>query len=185
MDNKKSENWLQLFSTVAVLAGIGLVVIELRQSTELVELQILKQDVESANEIGISVLPENIYEIRQKSIDAPESLTHMEFRALDGFFWYFALNRGRGLYDLTQRGLLDDGIWQRAVAEDVRAIMAYPFGRAYWGRLREAALSLPPEFIDVVDNTLADAPYDFSKDAFVEVGERLKEIQAERPRIEE
>ena len=65
MTRIKSENLIQVFSTVAVLIGIALVIVELRQSSELVELQILKQDVEGANERGLNVLPENIYEIRR------------------------------------------------------------------------------------------------------------------------
>ena len=170
----KSESLVQFFSTIAVLIGIALVIVELRQSSELVELQILKQDVEGANERRLNVLPENIYEIRQKSIDDPENLTHLEYRAMDGYFWYFAINRGRGLYDLTKRGLLEDGVWQRAVAEEVRAIMAYPFGRAYWERLRDSALSLPPELIDVIDATLNEAPYDYSAEAYSDVLERVR-----------
>lgn len=174
MNKLKSESLLQVFSTIAVLIGIALVIVELRQSSELVELQILKQDVESANDRGLGVLPENIYEIRQKSIDDPENITHMEYRAMDGYFWYFVINRGRGLYELTDRGLLEDGVWQRAVAEDVRGIMAYPYGRAYWERLREEALSLPPELVDVIDETLNEAPYDYSKGAYIDVIERVR-----------
>jgi hypothetical protein len=66
----------------------------------------------------LGVLPQNLYEIRQKSIDDPSNLTHLEFRALDAFLWSITINRWRGLYELAERGLLEEEVWQRAVRED-------------------------------------------------------------------
>jgi len=87
MNNDKWESWLQVTSTLAVLIGVALVVLQLRQNSELIELQILKQDSESSIEHILSVLPENFYEIRQKSIEDPGGLTDLEFRAVDAFLW--------------------------------------------------------------------------------------------------
>ncbi len=71
MNNDKWESWLQVTSTLAVLIGVALVVLQLRQNSDLIELQILKQDSESSIEHILSVLSENFYEIRQKSIEDP------------------------------------------------------------------------------------------------------------------
>ena len=71
------------------------------------------------------------FELQQKSIDDPSNLTHLEYRALDAFVWSITINRWRSLYELAERRLLEEEVWQRAVREDGPAL-AYPFGRAYW-----------------------------------------------------
>jgi len=172
MNNR--DNWLQISTTVAVLIGIALVVIELQQNSDLVELQILKQDAEAATDRGISILPDNIYEIRQKSIDNPEDLTHLEFRALDGLLWYSTVNRWRGLYDLAEQGLLEDEVWRTAVKEEAPIFLAYPFGRAYWERMREVATYLPADFVVGIDEVLANASDNYAADSFSDVMERLE-----------
>ena len=136
MSNVKFDNWIRISSTVAVLIGVALVVFELRQNTALVELQILKQDSDKYVENALSVLPENIYEIRQKSMDDPENLSHLEFRALDSFYWTMNVSQWRGLYDLAERGLLERSAWQRIVEEEAPVYLGYPFGRAWWNHTK-------------------------------------------------
>lgn len=174
MNSNKTDRWFHISSTVAVLIGVALVGLEIRQNSELTELQILKQDAESANDRSVSILPQNINEIRQKSFDEPENLTHAEYRALDSFYWYLVIARWRSLYNLAERGLLDEGVWQRQVEEDARIFLGYPFGRAYWERLAETAVALPPDLVDTVDSALADAPEDFPSDAYADVLRRLR-----------
>ena len=107
VNNSKLENWIHLSSTIAVLVGVLLVVIQLRQNSELIELQIMKDDANSFIEAEVSLLPENIYEIRQKSLDEPENLTLYEYQVLDAFYWATGVTRWRSLCDLAERDLLD------------------------------------------------------------------------------
>ena len=113
MNNNKRDGWVQISSTLAVLIGVALVIMELRQNSDLIEFQILKQDAESADDRLTSLLPQNIWEIRQKSIDDPENLTHMEYRAMDGYLWAITVNRWRSLYDLQSRDF-----WKRRYGKD-------------------------------------------------------------------
>ena len=41
------KDWLQLSANVAILAGVVLVIFQLRQNADLLEFQILKQDADS------------------------------------------------------------------------------------------------------------------------------------------
>jgi hypothetical protein len=131
MKNNNWDGWLQISSTLAGLFGIALAVFELQQNSDLIELQIVKDDADKIDERILGVLPQNLYEIRQKSIDDPNNLTHLEYRALDAFLWSITINRWRSLYELAERRLLEEEVWQRAVRED-GPVLAYPFGRAYW-----------------------------------------------------
>ena len=107
MKNKNWENWLSISSTLAVLVGVALVVLQLRQNAELIELQILKQDSDNRIQSSMETMPDNIYEIRLKSLKEPENLTQLEYHVLDGYLWYRTVGRWRGLYDLAERNLLN------------------------------------------------------------------------------
>ncbi len=133
-ESMKNNNWdgrLQISSTLAVLFGIALVVFELQQNSDLIELQIVKDDADKIDGRILGVLPQNLYEIRQKSIDDPNNLTHLEYRALDALLWSITINRWRSLYELAERRLMEEEVWQRAVRED-GLVLAYPFGSTYW-----------------------------------------------------
>ena len=174
MKNSRLENWLSLSSALAVLIGVVLVLIQLRQNAELLELQILKQDADNYTETEASLLPENIYEIRQKSLDEPENLTPFEYQVLEVFYWSMGIARWRNLYDLAERGLLDQSAWQRMVREDAGWTLGNPFGRAYWERVKVDVPNLPTQFVELVDASLADAPDNFSDYSYAEVMKHIK-----------
>ena len=174
MKNNNWDGWLRSSSTLAVLFGIALVVIELQQNSDLIELQIVKDDADKMDDRVLSIIPQNIYEIRQKSIDDPNNLTHLEYRALDALLWSFTINRWRSLYELAERGLLEEEVWQRAVIED-GPILAYPFGRAYWANVKDnESAMLPRDLENAVDAMLADAPDDASSEYYRSTLDRLE-----------
>ena len=174
MKNNNWDGWLQISSTLTVLFGIALVVFELQQNSDLIELQIVKDDADKIDERILAILPQNMYEIRQKSIDDPSNLTHLEFRAVDAMLWSLFVNRWRSLYELAERGLLEEEVWQRTVREDA-PLLAYPFGRAWWANVNDGdVVVLPPALVDAVDAVLADAPDNASLEYFKGALDRLE-----------
>ncbi len=176
MQNNKFESWIQLSSTVAVLVGVLLVVIQLRQNSELIELQILKEDANSYIENEINLLPDNIYEIRQKSLDEPDNLTLYDYQVLDGLYWSTGVTRWRSLYDLAERGLVDQSAWKSTVQEDFDWYFANPFGRAWWKRMSKRESTLPTELVEYVNALLGDEPDSLMNDSLEEV-KRLMESE--------
>ena len=154
MKNKGWEKWARLFSAGAVLLGLVLVVYELRQNSEMIELQILKQTSDAYVSDSLSLLPDNLYEIRQKSIDNPEALTHLEYRVLDSYYWSQVITRWRGLYDLAERGLVDPDDWRKRIQDEAAIYLGYPFGRAYWERSKQTDNTLPDEFEAAIDEAI-------------------------------
>ena len=172
MHNTRWESWLQISSAIAVVVGVALVILQLRQNAELIELQIMKQDNESYAENMLSVLPENFYDIRQKAFDDPESLTQLEYRALDVYLSLIVIERWRILYELSERGLLKREAWQLRVRVDARSFLANRFGRAYWERIKNV-YPQPTDLVDAVDAALADAPENYTADALMDIKMRM------------
>jgi hypothetical protein len=168
------ENWLSLSSTLAVVVGVALVVLQLRQNAELLELQILKQDADNRIQASMESMPENIYEIRLKAIREPENLTQLEYHIMDGYLWYRTIERWQSLYDLAERGLLDETSWKQQVHQDAGVMLANPFGRAYWSRMKDIVGTLPSDLKNFVDDVLADLAPNHANDAYVDVLRRLE-----------
>ena len=173
----KNSNWKQYFqisSNLAVLAGVILVVLQLKQSTDLLELQILKQDSDSYSASALETLPENFDEIHYKAVESPEDLTGAEIMSLDKYYWGRQVARWRGLYDLAERGLLDDDSWRRAIREDA-AILYHPFGRAWWRGIKNWETTLPADLVALVDEELLSSNHE----------PQLQYLQGLRRRVQE
>ena len=174
MKHNKWESQLQIVSALAVLVGVVLVIVQLRQNADLLELQILKQDAESNTAATVEMLPDNIYDISLKSITDPRSLTQLDYMKLDAFLWSFTIGRWRGTYDLSENGLLEPMSWQRQVRDEARIALANPFGRAWWERMKNVIEDLPEELVEFVDGVLADASDNHARDAYMDVMNRME-----------
>ena len=152
------KGWLQLSANVAILAGLVLVIFQLRQNADLLEFQILKQDADSYIAAELMMIGENYADTWQKMIEEPENLNLAELRAIDSHLWAHDIVRWRNMYDLHSRGLLDEGAWKRRVREDLEYELAHPYGRAWWAEMREIP-DLPRELVEFIDDGLAKAPH--------------------------
>ena len=179
MKSINSGQLLQVSSNLAMLVGVVLVVLQLRQNAELLELQILSQESNSYIENEIAMIADNYTETWRKMIEEPENLTMAEYRAIDSHLWAQNISRWRNLYDLYERGLLDSSAWQRVVSEDVEIEFAHPYGRWYWGATRESEETLPRELVEFVDEVLANAPYNYPAQDFNDMKEHMKAIRAQ------
>ena len=101
------KDWLQLSANVAILSGVVLVIFQLRQNADLLELQILKQDVDSYIAGELMMIGENYADMWQKMLEEPENLNLAELRAIESHLWAHDIVRWRNLYDLHSSGLLD------------------------------------------------------------------------------
>ena len=68
---------------VGVFAGVVLVIFQLRQNADLLELQILKQDVDSYIAGELMMIGENYADTWQKMVEEPENLNLAELRAIE------------------------------------------------------------------------------------------------------
>lgn len=93
-------NWLQIWSNMAVLIGVVLVVLQLGQYADLTEFQILKQEADKYVEVEMALANSDYPRIRAKMIEEPQNLTLSEMRVIDGNLWAHVLVRWRNLYQV-------------------------------------------------------------------------------------
>ena len=86
MDSQKLSNWIQLITAVAVLAGLTLVVIELRQAKDLTQAQIVAEAFTRGVNLELSKMAEDPRSALFKAEFRPDELTEEDAVTLDGFF---------------------------------------------------------------------------------------------------
>jgi hypothetical protein len=175
MKHFEYKGWLQLSANVAILAGVVLVIFQLRQNAELLELQILKQEADSYIAGELMMIGENYADTWQKMLEEPENLNLAELRAIESHLWAHDIVRWRNLYDLHTSGLLDENAWKRLAGEDLEYELAHPYGRAWWEEIKENNnIDLPRELVEFVDDGLAKAPHNAPVAAFNRTLESVK-----------
>ena len=167
------KDWLQLSANVAILSGVVLVIFQLRQNADLLELQILKQDVDSYIAGELMMIGENYADTWQKMIEEPENLNLAELRAIESHLWAHDIVRWRHLYDMHSRGLLDEDAWKRMVSDDLAYELAHPYGRAWLEYIRDNT-DLPPELVEFIDDGLAKAGHNHPAATFDRILESAK-----------
>jgi hypothetical protein len=183
MKHFEYKGWLQLSANVAILAGVVLVIFQLRQNADLLELQILKQDTDSYIASELMMIGENYADTWQKMLEEPESLNLAELRAIESHFWAHNIVRWRNLYELHSRGLLDEDAWKRIIREDLEYEFAHPYGRAWWEDIKDN-IDLPRELVEFVDDGLAKAPHNAPVANFnriLESAKKKKELGQSEP----
>ena len=76
--------WLQVLGNFGLIAGLGLVAIQIQQNTDITRAQMISEDRSLAIALHLAMLGENPAETVAKSIDSPDRLTTEEMIVLDG-----------------------------------------------------------------------------------------------------
>ena len=145
----------QLVTSLAVVVGLVLVVIELRQAREIAVTQQNNQVTALASSMALAEAGEILPEALAKSCEAPESLTGPELIAMNGYF----LNQ---LYSIVavyrdeRVGISGSTPWRDYAHATFPAIFFTSAGRAWW---RGGSLDkIPSEIIKLGDEILGNSP---------------------------
>jgi len=108
LDFDRLNRWLTLAANLGVLAGIFLLVIELKQNTESAELQAAQSYVALSHELDFRLVDDpSLIALFSTS---PDKRTPEELRRLDR--WYFgSLRTWENGYYLHSKAVLDDDLW--------------------------------------------------------------------------
>jgi hypothetical protein len=127
----KKTDWIQLISSLAIIAGIGLVVVELRQSEQLTRMQLTSDYVESMNNVHGAVVGEGLAIALAKACLSPEELTLEETYILDSYYSMQA-NLVSRMILLTERDeLYEEGYWRGQLSNLRRAFSSH-YGQAWF-----------------------------------------------------
>ncbi|MEQ9451104.1 MAG: hypothetical protein RJQ07_05920 [Pseudomonadales bacterium] len=79
-------NWLQLLANIALIVGLILVAVEIRQNSDLTRADLYSQHLTNWQDTERSKIGESLSVTIAKSIDTPEKLTSAEMVELEGYY---------------------------------------------------------------------------------------------------
>ena len=159
MDSDRLNRWLQLVATIGLLFGIGLVIVQIRQASDLARAQ-LRSDIELADQQQeLLMLGENPAEAWARSILAPESLSPAEIKIVDSWL-YSHLAYWRRIEMLEGEGVLESGYTEASLRSGVRVYFSNPFARRWWDLERESGY-YSAAFRDNMDAAMANLSENF------------------------
>lgn len=126
-------DWIQVVATFAIVVSIILVLIELRQSREIAEAQLISDQYTIEAGLLHATLGENPANALAKSCEHPGELTREDTEVLDA--WYqsklILISRQRHLAGMT--GFYDRRVeWEGSARASLIAVLGTPYGRQVW-----------------------------------------------------
>jgi hypothetical protein len=148
-------HWLNLAANLGVLVGLALVILQMRQNTELARKAYINEGNVAMNQMWANMNGAHTIDVIARSVATPGEMSHADFIAMDAYL-YPSLNMIFRDYQLAQEGLYTEDDWKASVDLYVQWYLANPFGMAWWEEL--AREFFPPDFVRQVDRRLAMDP---------------------------
>ena len=168
MNTSKLNNSVQIFTSAAIIIGLALVVLEIRENNAIAEDDALSEFW--TNWIALST-PEYSSDIGSayiKSINDPASLSDEEMFRLGS--WLTAVMSTYGqLFLMHQEGRVSDD-YRSELADEVEYYFGNNYGRAWYAENKDWLL---PEMVEVIDEQLKNNPDLNSADYFSRMREQL------------
>lgn len=149
MDSQRIFNLIQTVTTIAVIAGLGLVVWELQQSRQIARAQLTSDSFAVGIQINAAMFGEFAAAAIAKACNEPEALTDEELQILFNFY-LSKINVNRRMKLIEERSDLYEGEWRRHAEGAFRQIFDTRIGRAWW---KQAAFD--EEYREVGDSILS------------------------------
>ena len=150
MNSKTIANGIQTLTGIAILIGLALVVLELRQSRELARAQLAADGWAEGMALDRSQLSENFAVTRTKACLTPNELTDSELLEMQAYNSHVmgSLRRRRGYEHIGDYNELS---WARAKEDQIGQWLSTKVGRADYAVQRDR---LPIWITDVADSLL-------------------------------
>ncbi len=102
MNSDKLVNWLQVLGNFGLIAGLGLVALQIQQNTDITKAQMISEDRGIAVALKLAVLGENPAKVVAKAIDTPGELTTEDMIVLTSLQLanYYHKSRNEMLYSM-------------------------------------------------------------------------------------
>ena len=152
MDSKKLNDWLMLFANVGVVVGLGLLIVELRQNSEMMQAQITQSRADAAMMLAIEFADSDYVPAIIDKLHHDQELTFEEQARFER--WLRAsLRNQENNYLQYLRGYLGDYI-SEAGGSAIRNTLRYELAKDYWIRAKP---DYSAEFVEFVDKALSSS----------------------------
>jgi len=161
MNSEKITIWIQIAASIAVLVGLALVVVELRQTHSLTRSELGSAGFDLLLERWRSNIGENFAEARTKACVAPEKLTDVELTELKHYYLstHASINRQKILQEL---GDFDNYDWASTAVYEFGELFREQPARAWFESEKEALSGVSPEIVKIGEEIIRTTPADCS-----------------------
>ena len=152
-------DWIQIVSTLAVVAGLMMVIAELRQSHDQAQAQLMLDDFISLHEHQYTLMGSDPAEAIVKARTSPEQLTDAEKMIVDAHLRveYERLAAYEYIYGVTD---LFDEDWETVVPVAIEEFYFYPYAREWISNHQQRGQDWNPRLEQIVNEYLALNPLD-------------------------
>jgi len=170
VDKDRLDRWLGVVGHVAVIIGLVVVAVELRQGATVANGELTAEFMSNWQELDRSRQELAFAEVYAKSIENPQDLTLVEQVQLDGYYWVIMdqLDLARMLVDLN----LFDSTFEEILRTNVRLNFTTPYSRAWWNSYSSDA---DPATAAIVNDELSRLPVDTQQRQFRSISMSLGE----------
>ena len=146
MNKSDVGQWVTAATNLAVLLGVVILVIELRQNADLAALEMIQGRTTASQEVERAFFDPDLTHVWVKSFKSPASMTLEEIRTMDA---YLAIQMSQmwRIHDLERAGLLERGGTLRTIEPDLHFLFGSRFGKAWWA---QEGQNWPPEFVELI-----------------------------------
>jgi hypothetical protein len=147
MTDDKLDRWLRVIGNLAIIIGLVVVAVELRQTSTIANGELSIIYMTNWQALDRSRQDPSFAAVYVKSMEQPDELTLAEKVQLDGYYWVMA-----GQWEIA-RQLTESGLFNMTYEEilrlDVRILLTTPYAQAWWRWYRD-------EFADPVMASIVD-----------------------------
>ena len=130
METSKLNEWVQIITSIAVIAGLVLVAYEIRQNSDVTRAQMTQSRADTAIFLAAEWANSDYLPAIYEKVGLGEDLTRQEIMRYRTFVRAFLRNHQNNYLQYTQ-GFLGDYI-SRSTAMAVRSIISNTHARKYW-----------------------------------------------------
>ena len=192
MDSNKISGWLQVAANIGILAGLILVGLQMQQNSDLLRMQLLKEEATSYLATESVILGENYADVYAKSITDPKSMSIADMRIEDTMLWSHGVVRWSNTYRLYELGLVEEEQWKSEVTRDLAFLYGSAYGRAWWDKVSadievvhadpERQAFVPEELLKYIDERMKKIPPQATPlNHFAKIQENLDKYLEESP----
>ena len=188
MNSDKLVNWLQVLGNFGLIAGLGLVALQIQQNTDITKAQMISEDRGIAVALKLAVLGENPAKVVAKAIDTPEELTTEDMFVLTSLQLanYYHKSRNEMLYSMGfGTGTHQFSTPDNNAVSTVNEFLGTPHGIALWEVWQAQGHGGGPwaNGAPLTGQAIADALEGYSRPETI-LAERHREVQAKLVELE-
>jgi len=154
MDSENMSKWLTLGANIGIMIGLILVVIQIRQNSDLLRLQFINDEYLSGISSERLLIGDNPADAIMKAMYSPEDMTYADFRVNDAYL-ISKIDLMHRRYRLGREGVFDEDAWRESnIGFTFEWLFGNRFSQLWWEHEGRRAYSDAPELVEYVDSKI-------------------------------